>query len=557
MPAANVKRRVLLPESVDPLRRAWSVMPTAGVPHVSFGELRFAVPFGVDAHAVSTRAHELAHVHYTDVDLQDRCDKAAGEEVSHDLVNAVEDGRVNSRLRRIGIEPPYWPDWEKYTDGHARGLISDGPLKAACVRCCVEGTGFEEQIGAWVDELQPEFAAYIDAEARKLSRGAADQQVTVDVVAGLWRTLGPKDGPTAEGWETIRAAAGEPEPGEDEGEGAEIEAEFEDEPDEGADDDALLRALAGLGTATSEPEPEAETEPAPLTAEDLGVLAGLADLSIPGRRAPKRRPAPEPEPEPVTPEEKRLEEAPWRPRPAKLEPVKMEDLEPAIEDGPPAISIGGHSETELVRDGVKGVVEIMPRFDNRRGYHDVARWCPVRLEQPTRPWRMKKGRGSGRRAQYGGRTIGYPQRMLSDRRIFAGRRGARTYPGAVLVDCSSSMGLTSAQVEQIMDAYPAVEIRAYCSDATTGTLRVIAKDGRRVKHDMVNPSGGGNGIDGPALDWLARAPRPRFWISDGWVTGLHESFAVNLLEECAVTVARHRIIRVNTVHEFVRRFGVS
>jgi hypothetical protein len=550
MPAANIKRRVLLPESVDPLRRAWNVMPTAGVPHVSFGELRFAVPFGADAHAVATRAHELAHVHYTDLELQERCDAAAGEEVSHDLVNAVEDGRVNSRLRRIGIDPPYWPDWEKYTDAHARGLISDGPLKSACVRCCVEGTGFEEQIGAWVDELQPEFAAYIDAEARKLSRGAADQQVTVDVVAGLWRTLGPRGGPTPEGWETIRAA-GKPEPGEE----AEVEVVIvEGGLDEGDKDDALLRALAGLNIKpTSKPEPE--PEPEPLTAEDLGVLTGLADMGIPGRRSPKHRPAPEPEPEPMTPEEKRLEEAPWRPKPAKLEPVKMEDLEPAIEDGPPPLDIAGHKETELVHEGVKmvvGLAETSVYYGEGSGT-----WCPVRLEQPTRPWRMKKGRGSGRRAQYGGRTVGYPQRMLSDRRIFAGRRGARTYPGAVLVDCSSSMALTSAQVEQIMDAYPAVEIRAYCSDTKVGTFRVIAKDGRRVHHDMVNPDGGGNGIDGPALAWLARAPRPRFWISDGFVTGLHESFTANLLEECAVTVARHRIIRVGTVQEFVRRFGVS
>ena len=27
-------------------------------------------------------------------------------------------------------------------------------------------------------------------------------------------------------------------------------------------------------------------------------------------------------------------------------------------------------------------------------------------------------------------------------------------------------------------------------------------------------------IDGPALDWLARQPEPRFWLSDGQVTGI-------------------------------------
>jgi hypothetical protein len=64
-------------------------------------------------------------------------------------------------------------------------------------------------------------------------------------------------------------------------------------------------------------------------------------------------------------------------------------------------------------------------------------------------------------------------------------------------------------------------IAAYGGGHDSGVLRVLARDGRRVDDAGLASIGGGrNVVDGPALEWLARQPAPRFWVSDGQVTGI-------------------------------------
>jgi hypothetical protein len=50
-----------------------------------------------------------------------------------------------------------------------------------------------------------------------------------------------------------------------------------------------------------------------------------------------------------------------------------------------------------------------------------------------------------------------------------------------------------------------------------GQLVIVAQGARAVSRDATwPPSGGGNVVDLPALEWLARQPGPaRLWVSDG------------------------------------------
>jgi hypothetical protein len=132
-----------------------------------------------------------------------------------------------------------------------------------------------------------------------------------------------------------------------------------------------------------------------------------------------------------------------------------------------------------------------------------------------------------------------------DGRVFAHKIRKRG-GGGVLIDTSGSMDLSNEQVLMLCAAYPAGVIAAYSSHGDEGTLRVIARNGRRVPDDQISPPGAGNGIDGPALDWLAKQPGPRFWISDAGVTGGQAG-----LHYCLEVCLKNQIRRVDDAWDLV------
>ena len=127
--------------------------------------------------------------------------------------------------------------------------------------------------------------------------------------------------------------------------------------------------------------------------------------------------------------------------------------------------------------------------------------------------------------------------------------------GSILIDASGSMALTSEMIEAIVAACPGVIIAAYCGEGASSSraynpLRVIARKGRLVAPSEINPAPGGNEIDGPALDWLAEQPEPRFWISDGYVCsvlGVSRSMTVALIR----CVEKNRITRIESVPDWI------
>lgn len=115
-----------------------------------------------------------------------------------------------------------------------------------------------------------------------------------------------------------------------------------------------------------------------------------------------------------------------------------------------------------------------------------------------------------------GPTPRHIHRWYGDKHIFV-RQGMRR-GGTLLIDISGSMGWQWEDTLKLIEATPAMTIAMYSGGNEDGQLTIIAKDGKLVAKDF-NPRAfghlGNNTVDGPALSWLARQPRPRVWFSDG------------------------------------------
>lgn len=123
----------------------------------------------------------------------------------------------------------------------------------------------------------------------------------------------------------------------------------------------------------------------------------------------------------------------------------------------------------------------------------------------------------------------------------------------MLVDTSGSMSLDAADLDRILrETQGAAQVAIYSGKGERGELRIVARGGRRAAACHLEPFGGGNIVDLPALDWLARQPAPRIWISDGGVTGVGDSSSAEIRRRCKRVVARGRISQVEDVDGAVR-----
>jgi hypothetical protein len=132
--------------------------------------------------------------------------------------------------------------------------------------------------------------------------------------------------------------------------------------------------------------------------------------------------------------------------------------------------------------------------------------------------------------------------------------------GTILVDWSGSMSLTPRDIEKILAASPRMTIAAYSSRTygytehrNTGELRILAHHGRMANPGDVKNFGHANGVDSPALRWLIKQPGPRFWISDGKVTGQHELVSGELQSECYKLCRDHNVKRFDDIPDFFEK----
>ena len=125
----------------------------------------------------------------------------------------------------------------------------------------------------------------------------------------------------------------------------------------------------------------------------------------------------------------------------------------------------------------------------------------------------------------------------------------RRETGSILIDVSGSMHLKVSQIGRLLENAPLATVANYSSDGhRTGELHILAQNGRYTSDPQ--RAGFGNGVDGPALDWLARQPAPRVWICDGVVTGVGDATHHTLAQECMTTCVRSNIMRVESVEEY-------
>jgi hypothetical protein len=114
------------------------------------------------------------------------------------------------------------------------------------------------------------------------------------------------------------------------------------------------------------------------------------------------------------------------------------------------------------------------------------------------------------------------------------------------------MSLASEDVEKLVrGAGGAAVVAIYSGCADEGELRIVARGDRRVESEFFEPFGSGNIVDLPALEWLAKQPAPRLWVSDGCVTGVGDEGCHKILEACLAVRKRARIRRFETPKEAI------
>lgn len=152
---------------------------------------------------------------------------------------------------------------------------------------------------------------------------------------------------------------------------------------------------------------------------------------------------------------------------------------------------------------------------------------------------------SRRRCATEGTRIVRPDRLALDRAIF--QRPGRGGGGTILVDTSGSMALRSEEVEELVRAAGGAAVVAiYSGNGDQGELRIVARAEHRAESEYFEPFGMGNVVDLPALEWLAKQPMPRLWVSDGHVTGVGDEGCLEILEACRAVEKRGGIRRLES-----------
>ena len=199
-------------------------------------------------------------------------------------------------------------------------------------------------------------------------------------------------------------------------------------------------------------------------------------------------------------------------------------------------------------------------IENMR-YHTTSvmgHWGPMTIKEPPLTVNLQgrlKGSRAYRPADFGTNPK-YISRYCIDRKIF--KQKQNTLGGTILIDASGSMSFNANDILEIMSILPAVNIAMYNGWGNKGTLRIIARNGKRVPEEYLERhSGMGNVVDGPALDWLATMPARRIWVSDMYVFGAgNNASGFNLLKECYDTCTKNKIINLKDIEE-VKKYALK
>lgn len=211
--------------------------------------------------------------------------------------------------------------------------------------------------------------------------------------------------------------------------------------------------------------------------------------------------------------------------------------------------------SEIDGDDLEGESMDADQVRARAKGQPTGKWAPlVELKLP-KPRTVSGSLGRQRIATNIGTNPRRLERLLTDpdRRVFD--RKMRANGGIVVVDQSSSMSLTEAQLWTIINSAPGCLVIGYSNVAKSNgeipNIWILADRGKVV--DSVPNRRGGNGVDAPALRFAAkrRINNEAFvWVCDGQVTDENDTPGLpDLLDECASLVLKHRIHQVGTAEE--------
>ena len=174
---------------------------------------------------------------------------------------------------------------------------------------------------------------------------------------------------------------------------------------------------------------------------------------------------------------------------------------------------------DLDGDGEESEMEMVPGGEMPGSLS--AHWGKMEVEICPMPHAIPNTLRKRRTAEEGD-SIRDITRLHIDGRVFKAR-SHRPPAGSMLVDLSGSMSWSEEHLLEVVEAAPAALVATYSGQGERGTLRVVARGGRRARDKHITARNDGNVVDGPALAWLGRQKSPRVWFSDGGVTGVNDS----------------------------------
>ena len=231
------------------------------------------------------------------------------------------------------------------------------------------------------------------------------------------------------------------------------------------------------------------------------------------------------------------------------EPPKRKRGRPKKEDSDTRDDVSKSRKTEITKDFTRGV---------------VPSWMKLRVEKVPLPDILNGSLGKKRIASPTGKSPRRLHRLLTDpeRRVFD--KVVKGKGGIVVIDCSGSMRLTRDEIVKVVMSAPGCTVLAYTTldwsldsngEPNKPNAWVLAHEGR-VCDELPFSKGAGNGVDLPALEWAVRHRRrsstPIVWVSDGCVTGMHDTFSQMLAIKTCEFVVRNRIAVVPNTNEAVK-----
>lgn len=213
------------------------------------------------------------------------------------------------------------------------------------------------------------------------------------------------------------------------------------------------------------------------------------------------------------------------------------------------------SSTESWRDWLKELATCNPWHQGKLPSRFEGSASPGKLVNADQPdklpmQRLKKRKGGRRRSEQEGSFPRKMHRLFQDGKIFRGSaiRGGAKGRGTILVDLSGSMSWTQESIQECLEALPECTIFGYAGHAGKGRIVLLADRGKAASPEAIGEWKRavqlGNCVDAPALEILARMPKPRIWVSDGGVTNGDDHQTEGIVALCASITARGRITRV-------------